>query len=112
MSVRRTVVFLTGAMTSADAAQFIEAREPLPRLHFNWGYHEGAQDKLHQKPRRMEFSGCGRSVAAATEYAAGYEYGWQDGLNGVYANDSTDAWQAHTARPESKQRKYLTTTAV
>jgi len=50
---------------------------------------------------RSEFSGCGKTLDAVTAYAAGYEYGWLDAVNGVYANNSEDAWQAHTARPEN-----------
>jgi hypothetical protein len=95
----RTVDLLTGAVTGSDLARIIESPTVHTRLHFNWGYHEAAQDRLHQRPKRTEFSGCGKTLEAVTAYAAGHEYGWLDAVNGVYANNSEEAWQAHTAQP-------------
>lgn len=94
----RTVILLTGTMSAAAALTAMQAASPDNRLNFNWGYHEGAQDRLHNLPKRTEFSKCGRSNAEVTAYAAGYEFGWEDATEGVYANDSSEAWTKHKAR--------------
>lgn len=105
----RTVELLTGAVTGTELARIMGASTIQPRLHFNWGYHEAAQDRLRQRPKRSEFSGCGKTLPAIRAYAAGYEYGWQDAVNGVYINNSDPAWKAHEAQTENKCRKQLTT---
>ena len=101
MKEARTVVLLSGLFSGREVVNMMDSGALQTRLQFNWGYHEAAQDRLHQKPKRSEFSGCGKTLAEVKAYAAGYGYGWLDAVNGVYANNSEDAWKAHTEKSES-----------
>jgi hypothetical protein len=98
MREARTVVLLTGAVTGREFACLVSSPDIQPRLHFNWGYHEAAQDWKSQRPKRSEFSKCGKTLGAVKAYAAGYEYGWQDAFNHVYLNDADEAWMTHTTQ--------------
>jgi hypothetical protein len=95
---KRTVIMLAGTMSASAALSVLQSDITDNRLNFNWGYHEAAHDKMHNVPKRTEFSRCGRSNAEVTAYAAGYEFGWEDATEGVYANDSSEAWAKHKAR--------------
>lgn len=57
-----------------------------PRIRFNWGYHDGANDVI--KGRRV------RSMTGHFDrfYAQGYEAGVDDARAGDYCDDSSVAW--------------------
>ena len=59
-----------------------------PRIRFNWGYHDGA----HEAQNRM----WDRSLKSHFDkiYIQGYQAGRSDFLNGIYNQDSTEAWRA------------------
>ena len=62
-----------------------------PRLRFNWGYHDGANDAQKQRARR-EVSKHPDQV-----YAVGYHRGFQEASDGVYTNDSSESWAGYSA---------------
>ncbi len=68
-----------------------------PRIRFNWGFHDAANEAKAGRARSVSFAGE-HSITAVSYafdwwYAAGYEYGLQATAEGSYAGDSEPAWQ-------------------
>lgn len=61
------------------------ATEYEARIRFNWGYHDGANDSLKRKWRV--------TTHFDKTYLKGYDRGFDDQNNGVYNQDSTEAWK-------------------
>lgn len=62
-----------------------------PRFRFNSGYHDGASDVNHRR-RVKNVRGHFDKV-----YAQGYEYGVEDARNGVYTENSDEAWKSRAS---------------
>jgi hypothetical protein len=62
-----------------------------PRIRFNWGYHDGADEFAR---------GCRRDVRVGggivKAYVDGYAAGVADARGGTYAGDSETAWTEYT----------------
>jgi hypothetical protein len=56
-----------------------------PRIRFNWGYHDGANEAKRERIRNV--AGHYDKV-----YAQGYRYGVEDQTAGVYQGNSDKAW--------------------
>lgn len=94
MKPKTVAVVLLGAGLSMDILKGTGIDIIDKRLHFNWGYHDGAADaKDGQQKSHFNCEGYGTPETAAV-YAAGYKAGSQDVYNGAYKNNSTDAWEA------------------
>ena len=66
-----------------------------PRIHFNWGYHDGAGDVRNGRVRLGIPTGELFALPAANRaYCSGYHAGVNDARDGGYAQDSTAAWEA------------------
>lgn len=68
-----------------------------PRVHFNWGYHDGARDHAAGRPRAITdgFRHDLETVSRARHfwYASGYEAGLAAAAAGAYAGNSKSAWE-------------------
>jgi hypothetical protein len=76
-----------------------DSRLTSARVHFNWGYHDGAHDALNG--RRRDGIPQGELFAlppADVAYCTGYRAGLADAQDGRYEGDSTAAWQARRRR--------------
>lgn len=67
-----------------------------PRIQFNWGYHDAANELSRGRPRKIVDHGPQSTAQVSREwgrwYAIGYEAGLTDARCGEYYATSTDAW--------------------
>ncbi len=66
------------------------------RERFNWGYHDGANDRIKQRAPRWYAPNKPHPLDRKA-YGAGYEAGYNDARNSNYHEDSSAAWMARKA---------------
>ncbi len=69
------------------------------RIRFNWGYHDGAADEKDGiRPPWTLVQTREQKRAQDAAYMDGYEAGEAAQVAGIYAGDSTKAWDERVAR--------------
>jgi hypothetical protein len=63
-----------------------------PRVRFNWGYHDGASDYARKRPRKWLHGHPHDKV-----YGQGYDYGYEDAMEGTYSESSDAAWASRAS---------------
>ncbi len=70
-----------------------------PRIRFNWGYHDGANESKRDKTRDV-------TGHFDSWYATGYKLGVSDATALAYEGNSDAAWEAFTTADQLDDRAY------